>query len=42
MMIMSSDEQRRLARNMMLNGRDKDEPERTGNDAQDDDELVFR
>ena len=39
---MSSAEQKLLAQNMMLDERVRDEPERTGNDAQEDDELVFQ
>ena len=41
-MVMSSAEQKLLAQNMMLDERVRDEPERTGNDAQEDDELVFQ
>ena len=41
-MVMSSAEQKLLAQNMMLDERVKDEPERTGNDLQEDDELVFQ
>ena len=40
-MVMSSAEQKLLAQNMMLDERVKDEPERTGNDLQEDEELVF-